>query len=174
MLLLELTILEILFSSIFCYMPWHFELKFCVWLCFTVLQIKFECHKFLSIFVGRVMPLLGLRILEIHSCKTWFLIWYEVGGRAGVNNWFRDCKSDTFWDIVMKLHTLTPHESRMCAINLIYCRSTRESSLSVHLALSPSIHFLHIPPTCIDKFSWKFVVCFFNAFLLEKCTLEKI
>ena len=34
--------------------------------CFTVLQIKFECCQFVSIFLG-VMPLLGLRILEIHS-----------------------------------------------------------------------------------------------------------
>ena len=32
----------------------------------TVLQIKFECRQFVSIFVG-VMPLLELRILEIHS-----------------------------------------------------------------------------------------------------------
>ena len=37
-----------------------------------------------------------------------------MGGRAGVNNWFPDCKSNTFWYIVMKLHTLAPHESRMC------------------------------------------------------------
>ena len=47
-------------------MLWHIELKFCIWLCFTVLQIKFECRQFASIFVG-VMPLLELRILEIHS-----------------------------------------------------------------------------------------------------------
>ena len=33
---------------------------------FTVLQIKFECCQFASIFVG-VMPLLELKILEIHS-----------------------------------------------------------------------------------------------------------
>ena len=28
-------------------MLWHIELKFCIWLCFTVLQIKFECRQFL-------------------------------------------------------------------------------------------------------------------------------
>ena len=44
------------FSALFSYMLWHIELKFCIWLCFTVLQIKFECRQFLSIFVG-VMPL---------------------------------------------------------------------------------------------------------------------
>ena len=42
----------------------HIELKFCIWLCFTVLQIKFECRQFPSIFVG-VMPLLELKLLEI-------------------------------------------------------------------------------------------------------------
>ena len=49
-------------------MLWHIGLKFCVWLCFAVLQIEFECRQFPSIYVG-VMPLLDLRILEIHSFK---------------------------------------------------------------------------------------------------------
>ena len=53
-------------------MLWHIELKFCIWFCFTVLQIKFECRQFASIFVG-VMPLLELRILEIHSFRTFLL-----------------------------------------------------------------------------------------------------
>ena len=47
-------------------MLWHIEVKFYIWLCFTIIQIKFECCHFASIFVG-VMPLLELRILEIHS-----------------------------------------------------------------------------------------------------------
>ena len=54
------------FSTLFSYMLWHIELKFCTWLCFNVLQIKFECHHFASIFEG-VMPLCELRIWEIHS-----------------------------------------------------------------------------------------------------------
>ena len=57
---------------------WHIELKFCIWLFLTVLQIKFECRQFASIFVG-VMPLLELRILEytvfhtflLHALKYW-------------------------------------------------------------------------------------------------------
>ena len=36
----------------FSYMLWHIELTFCIWLCFTVLQIKFKCRQFASIFVG--------------------------------------------------------------------------------------------------------------------------
>ena len=54
------------FSAFFSYILWHIELKLYIWLCLTVLQIKFECHQFASIFVG-VMPLLELRLLEIHS-----------------------------------------------------------------------------------------------------------
>ena len=32
------------FSILFSYILWHIELKFCIWLSFTVLQIKFECR----------------------------------------------------------------------------------------------------------------------------------
>ena len=49
------------FSALFSYVLWHFELKFCTWLSLTVLQIKFECCHFMSIFEG-VMPLCELRI----------------------------------------------------------------------------------------------------------------
>ena len=49
------------FSTLFSYMLWHMELKFCTSLCFNVLQIKFECRHFASIFEGG-MPLLELRI----------------------------------------------------------------------------------------------------------------
>ena len=72
------------FSALFSYMLWHIELKFFIWLCFTVLQIQFECCQFASIFVG-VMPPLELRILEIQfsalfSYRLWhielkFCIW---------------------------------------------------------------------------------------------------
>ena len=58
-------------------MLWHIELKFCIWLCFTVLQIKFECRQFASIFVG-VMPLLELRILEIHSFPHFSLTPFNI------------------------------------------------------------------------------------------------
>ena len=46
------------FSALFSYMLWHNELKFCTWLCFNVIQIKFECRHFASIFIrpsGRIM-----------------------------------------------------------------------------------------------------------------------
>ena len=131
--LLELRIPEIQFSALFSYMLWHIELKFCIWFCFTVLQIMLECCQFAVIFVGvmslwiveyrkysfrtfllhaltywaeilhftwfycttdqieccqlpsnvvGVMPLLGLRILEIHcdSFPHFSLICFDISG----------------------------------------------------------------------------------------------
>ena len=65
------------FSALFFYMLWHIELKLSIWLCFTVLQIKFECRQFPSIFVG-VMPLLECRILKIHSFPHFFLTRFDI------------------------------------------------------------------------------------------------
>ena len=95
------------FSALFSYMLWHIELKFCTWLCFDVLQIKFECRHFASIFEGvmplceliikvmcsfppfsptcfdilmfvGVMPLLELRILKIHSFPLFSLSCFDI------------------------------------------------------------------------------------------------
>ena len=65
------------FSALFSYMLWHIELKFCIWLCFTVLQIKFECRQFALMFVG-VTPLLELRILKIHSFLHFSLSCFDI------------------------------------------------------------------------------------------------
>ena len=56
---------------------WHIELKFCIWLSFTVLHIKFECREFALIFVG-VMSLLGLRILEIYSFPHFSFTCFDI------------------------------------------------------------------------------------------------
>ena len=58
-------------------MLWHIELKFCIRLSFTVLQIKLEFRQFASIFVG-VMPLLERRILEIHSFPHFSLTSFDI------------------------------------------------------------------------------------------------
>ena len=58
-------------------MLWHIGLKFYIWLCFTVLQIKFECCQFLSIFDG-VIPLLELRVLKIHSFPHFPLTRFDI------------------------------------------------------------------------------------------------
>ena len=71
--LLELKILQnTQFFALSSCMLWHLELKSCIFLCFTVLQTKSECHQFASIFVGS-MPLLELRILEVHIFRTFLL-----------------------------------------------------------------------------------------------------
>ena len=75
--LLECRILKIQFSALFSYMLSNTELKFCIWLCFNVLQIKFQCLRFPSIFVG-VIPLLELRILEIHSFPHFSLTCFDI------------------------------------------------------------------------------------------------
>ena len=58
-------------------MLWHIELKFCIWRCFTGLQIKFECCQFSLIFVG-VITLLELRILKIRSffSLSSYMLWH--------------------------------------------------------------------------------------------------
>ena len=71
------TLTNMQFSAHISYMLWHIELQFCIWLCFTLLQIKFECRKFASIFVG-VTPLLELRILEIHSFPHFSLTSFDI------------------------------------------------------------------------------------------------
>ena len=65
------------FSALFSYMLWHIELKLCIWLCFTVLQIKFECRQFASI-LGGVLPPFELRILEIHSFRHFSLTCFDI------------------------------------------------------------------------------------------------
>ena len=65
------------FSALFSYMLWDIELKFCIWLCYTVILNKFECRPFSSIFVG-VMPLLELRILEIRSFPHFSLTCFDI------------------------------------------------------------------------------------------------
>ena len=138
--LLVLRILEIhSFSALFSYILRHIKLKFYIWHCFTV-QIKFECRQLASVFV-EVMPLLELRILEIHSFRTFLLLALTYWG----------------WNF--------SYDFLKCTVDQV-----RVSSLCVRLALHPSIHFLQFPPTCIDKISWnlRFDVGFFNTFLFEK------
>ena len=69
------------FSAIFSYMLWHIELKFCIWLCLTILQIKFDCRQFASIFVG-VMPLLVRKMMKYTVFGTFLLhaltYWAEI------------------------------------------------------------------------------------------------
>ena len=100
------------FSALFSYMLWNIELKFYIWLCFTVLHIKFECHQFASIFVG-AMSLLGLRILEIDSFFIFLL------------------RALTYWAEIF----------HMTLFNVLYIKFECHHSVSVWLSVRPSIFF---------------------------------
>ena len=141
------------FSALFSNMLWHIELKFCIWLWFTVLQIKFECRHFASIFVG-VMPLLELRILEIHSFPHfsltcfdilrsnfahYFVILYYRSNTSVVN--FRQvlCELCPFCNIqywkytvfrTFLLHALT-YSAEILHMTLLYCTTDQVSVLSI-------------------------------------------
>ena len=65
------------FSALFSHMLWDIKLKFCISLYFDARKIKFECHQFPSIFAG-VMPLLELKILEIHSFPHFSLTSFDI------------------------------------------------------------------------------------------------
>ena len=54
-------------------LSWNFAYDFGL----LVLQIKFKCRQFVSIFVG-VMPLLELTILEIHSFPHFSLTCFDI------------------------------------------------------------------------------------------------
>ena len=57
------------------YWAWNFSYD-----CFTLLQLKFEYHQFVSIFVG-VMPLLKLRILKIHSFPHFSVTCFDISSQ---------------------------------------------------------------------------------------------
>ena len=84
------------FSALFSYMLWHIELKFCTWLYFDVLQIKFDCRHFVSIFEG-VMPLCELRIKVmcsfLHFSPTCFDIFSSNFANDFVSPYFRSSSS---------------------------------------------------------------------------------
>ena len=141
------------FSALFSYMLWHIELKFCTWLCSNVLQIKFECCQFASSFVG-VMPLLELRILEIHSFPhfsltcfdilSWnfaydFVLLYYRSSSSVVNFLWEFCP---FWNLnywkctvfrTFLLHALT-YWAEILHMTLFYCTTdkVRVSSICVN------------------------------------------
>ena len=93
--------------TVFCtfsYMLWNtcIELKFCICLCFTVLQIKFQCRQFASIFVG-VMPLLELSILEIHSFPHFSLTCFYILS-WNFSYEFVYCTIDQVWMLSLCVH----------------------------------------------------------------------
>ena len=174
-------------------MLWHIELKFCIWLCFTVLQIKLECRQFASIFVG-VMPLLERRILEIHSFPhfsltsfdilSWKLAYYFILLQfllelcLFVN--LEYLKYTVFRTFL--LHALT-YWAEILHMTLFYCTTdqVRVSSICINFCGSYAllerrileIHsFLHFSLTPFNILSWKFAYYF--IFLYYRSSLSVV
>ena len=123
------------FSALFSYMLWHIELKFCTWLCFNVLQIKFECRHFASIFEG-VMPLLECRILKIQ---------------------FSTLFSYTLWLIELKFcillcFTVLQIKFECCQFASIFVGVMPLLELRIWVMCS----FPNFSPTCFDILCWNF------------------
>ena len=189
--LLELRILK-MYSfphfSLTC-MLWHIELKFWVLLCFTLLQIKLKCRQF----AWELCPFWNLeywkftvfRTFLLHALTYWAEIlhktlFYFTSDQVWVSPIHVNfCKSNApFWDLEYWNYTVFALFAYVLWhidlkfyiwLSLMYYRSS-SSAITLCPSGSPSIHFPHFPPTCIDKFSWnfKFDVGFFNSFLLEK------
>ena len=162
------------FSALFSYMLWHIELTFFIWLCFTVLQIKFECRQFLwelcpvgnleywKYIVFRTFSYM-LWHIELHfyislcftvlqikfECRQLQLISMEVMPLWNLEYW-----KYVLWHIELKFFI------RIC---LMYCRSSSNVITFFRRGFRLSINFLHISLTCIGKFHWnlKFDVGYF-------------
>ena len=90
------------FSTLLSYMLWHIELKFCTWLCFNILQIKFECHHFASIFEG-VKPLCELRIQVMCSLTHFSPTYFHI-----FNMTLFKCTTDQVWVSSLIVNFYTP------------------------------------------------------------------
>ena len=126
-------------SSLFSYMLSHIELTFCIWLCFTVLQIIFECRQSASMFVG-VMPLLELRILEIYSFPQISL------------------HALTYWTEILYMNLLycITDQVRVSSIGIIFVEV-----IPLLEIIKLEIHnFPHFFPSCFHVLSWNYAYDF--------------
>ena len=128
------------FSAFFSYMLWHIELKFCTWLCSNVLQIKFECRQFASSFVG-VMPLLELRILEIHSFPHFSLTCFDI------LSW------NFAYDFVLLYYRSSSSVVNLRQFLWELCPFLELKLLEIH-------SFPHFSLSCFDILSWNFAYDF--------------
>ena len=167
-------------------MLWHIELKFCIWLCFTVLQIKFECRQFALMFVG-VMPLLELRILKIHSFPHFSLSCFDIlswnFAYDFVSPYYRSSLSvvnlrQFLWELcpfrnleywkytvfrTFLLHALT-YWAEILHMTLFYCTIDQVWVSSIFVGVMPLLElrilkrhsFPHFSLTCFDILSWNF------------------
>ena len=171
-------------------MLWHIELKFCIRLCLTVQQIKFECRQFALMFVG-VMPLLELKILKIHSFPHFSLTCFDILSSNFDNDFVSPYYRSSlivvnlrlflwelcpFWNLeywkytvfrTFLLHALT-YWAEILHMTLFYCTIDQVWLSSIFVGVMPllelrvlKIHsFPHFSLTCFDILSWNFAYDF--------------
>ena len=161
-------------------MLWYIELKFCIWLCLTILQIKFHCRQFASIFVG-VMPLLERKMMKyivfrtflLHALTYWaeiLLLFYCTIDQVWVSSIFvgvmpllelRILKYTIFCTFL--LHALV-YWAEILHLTLFYWTIDQVWVSSIFVGVMPllelkilKIHnILHFSLTCFDILSWNF------------------
>ena len=127
-------------SAVFSYMLGPIELKFCMSLSSNEHSIKFECRQCLSIFVG-VMPLLELKILEIHSFPHFSSTCFDILG----------------WNFAYGI-VLLYFRSSLSVVNL---RQFFVGVMPLLVLKKLEIHsFPHFSPTCFDILRWNFAYDF--------------
>ena len=167
--------LSVTFSALFSYMLWHIELKCCIRLGFTVLQIKFECHQFSSI--------LELRILEYTVFRTFFYMLWHTKLKfciwLSLNEFQINLECHQFSTILQEvcpfwnleywkyMHTIFRTFSYVFYVFSWYSVNNFRSSSSViifQLLVMPflalrilEIQFSAFSPTCFDILSWNSV-----------------
>ena len=179
------------FSTLFSYMFWHIRLKFCIWFCYTVLQIKLECRQFASILVG-VMPLLKLRILEIYSfphfsltfciwlCFTVLQIKFEcrqfasilVGVMPLLKLRILEIQFSALFSYILHITLFYCTTDQVRVSSMFYCTTDQVRVSSIFVGVMPllelrilKIHsFSHFSPTCFDILSWNFAYDFVSPY----------
>ena len=140
------------FSTLFSNMLWRVDLKFCIWLCFTVLQIKFECRQFAS------------SLWEL--CPFWNLEYWKYSFRTFLLHAF------TYW---------AEFCIRLC-FTVLQIKFEWRHFASISVGVMPllvlrilEIHsFPHFSLTCFDILSWNFAYDFFLLYYRSRMSVVNL
>ena len=127
------------FSTLFSYMLWHIDLKFCVSLYFYARKIKFECHQFPSLFAG-VMLLFNFKLLQICSFPHFSPTCFDI------------LSSNFVYDFVLMYHRASLSVFILLQF-LLVMPLCELRILEIH-------SFPHFSLTCLDILSWNFAYDF--------------
>ena len=157
-------------------MLWHIEFKFCIWLCFPVLQIKFECRQFLC----ELCPFWNSEYWKYTVFRTFF--WHALTYWAeNLHIWLCfteikinfDCRqfASIFCGSYVPFGTLNTWNTQFTFLlhalaywaEIFHVTFFNVLQIKFECCHSVSIHFI---------WNLKFDVGFFNAFLLVKYSIK--